>query len=196
MPEFLGVKVDAHAAKHGDGGERVRLPTQIVELEAAIDGGQRESKKGPEGSEPACGQFVPHQESEQECRGGGVKIRGDEAVRRAFIGCPARDGVQAGSDKRYGDQPNAEGAVVPCHVAVVIERSNNGRDGEEMFLNAEMEKVPAASSKRENDSCSEKKRGHPNGGRFGPDEKPKHGSTGEGKEGTEDTLFLIVAQGG
>ena len=65
-----------------------------------------------------------------------------------------------------------------------------------MLLNAEMEKVPAASGKREENSSGQKKRGHPNGGRLAPNEKPEHGSTGEGKEGTEDALFLVVTQSG
>src|SRR5208282_6576250 len=48
VPGFLDIHVDADAADHGEQGERVSLPAQIVESEAAVDGGKRESEERPE----------------------------------------------------------------------------------------------------------------------------------------------------
>ena len=74
-----------------------------------------------------------------------MEIRRDERVRCVFRGCPARIGVQAGSDERNGDQAHAEGAVMSSDVKIVVNRLQNSREGEEVFLSAEMKKIPAAS---------------------------------------------------
>src|SRR4029077_15253152 len=74
VPQLAIMQINADAAEHGDGSESVSLPTQIIELEAAVDRGQRECEKSPAGGEPAGGGFVPHQEGEQEggSRGGEI----------------------------------------------------------------------------------------------------------------------------
>jgi hypothetical protein len=50
-------------------------------------------------------------------------------VQCVFRGCPARNGVQAGSDERNGDQAHAEGAIMSCDVKIVVNRLQNSREG-------------------------------------------------------------------
>ena len=74
MPGINHVQIDANAAQHGEGGERVGLPAEIREFEAAIQESKHESEHGPHGGEPPAGCFVPRKEGEQGSRGKGVQV--------------------------------------------------------------------------------------------------------------------------